>query len=292
MRKVIVLFLLACIIGCKSDSKTTPKKESWAKTHLKKKSQEKDALFQASIDSMVNDQVLLKEKLKHADTLTADKLYITYTDAYYKHVYYIETLQADLIENYYDWVKYDDKGTTHMPSFVKDITKELDKAGLEIWDEGENITVLRAKAHYFEDVFGRYSSNGLRAFLHQDAIDCEVLWLNDARVGITWQELGEKLAAWEEIVKKYPQGVFIKDATGFTQYYRQLFLSGTDNSPVIDSSTEQVDITIKQAFKNFIQKYPDSPTTPLIKEVLHFKGGNVELEKMIARKLGLTYTAI
>ena len=89
----------------------------------------------------------------------------------------------------------------------------------------------------------------------------------DACLIITWHELSNLLARYETYVKRYPtqKELFcrLKDDYKFLQ---SAFLFGVDNTSTVDF--DSVDKKIKEEWKRFIRTYPDSPTTPFIKEML------------------------
>ena len=90
----------------------------------------------------------------------------------------------------------------------------------------------------------------------------------DACLIITWHELSNLLARYEAYVKEYPtqKELFcrLKDAYKFLQ---SAFLFGVDNTSTVDFDSV-VDKKVKEEWKRFIKTYPDSPTTPFIKEML------------------------
>ena len=80
--------------------------------------------------------------------------------------------------------------------------------------------------------------------------------------------MGNLLARYETYVKRYPtqKELFcrLKDAYKFLQ---SAFLFGVDNTSTVDFDSV-VDKKVKEEWKRFIKTYPDSPTTPFIKEML------------------------
>ena len=83
----------------------------------------------------------------------------------------------------------------------------------------------------------------------------------------TWRELGNLLARFEAYAKANPtqKELFcrLKDNYKFLQ---TAYLFGTEYTSSVNF--DSVDKEVKEEWKRFIKTYPDSPTTPFIKEML------------------------
>ena len=172
--------------------------------------------------------------------------------------------ESHYIEHYYDY-RIDDEGNEKEPH---DSIKKKDlfykKAGIDIIDLGEGIVELTLQTKFYTKYvkqLPKYYQDYW--YLRKDAENIAP----DASLIISWRELSNLLARYEAYVKRYPtqKELFcrLKDDYKFLQ---SAFLFGVDNTSTVD--VDSVDKEVKEEWKRFIKTYPDSPTTPFIKEML------------------------
>lgn len=167
-------------------------------------------------------------------------------------------------ENYYSF-RIDDDGNEIEPhDSIKKKELFYKKAGIEIKELGEGLVELtlptKIYTQYVKQLPKYYQDYW---YLRKDAENIAP----DASLIISWRELGNLLARYEAYVKRYPtqKELFcrLQDAYKFLQ---SAFLFGVDNTSTVD--VDSVDKEVKEEWKRFIKTYPDSPTTPFIKEML------------------------
>ena len=168
-------------------------------------------------------------------------------------------------ENYYSF-RIDDDGNEIEPhDSIKKKELFYKKAGIEIKELGEGLVELtlptKIYTQYIKQLPKYYQDYW---YLRKDAENIAP----DASLIISWRELGNLLARYETYVKRYPtqKELFcrLQDAYKFLQ---SAFLFGVDNTSTVDFDSV-VDKKVKEEWKRFIKTYPDSPTTPFIKEML------------------------
>jgi len=195
-----------------------------------------------------------------------------------------ENEEKYLLNNYYNIVKYNETGLVYMPDWVKNETHLLAKAKLEIWDIGEGIVEIRAIPDYYKDLFARYVTPDYRAYIILTAEENKMLFDNDGAIAISWEDVGKRVFNWENYITKYPESKLYQNALDNYLYYQNAFLVGADNTPVMDYENNTEYPEVRNSFNSFIKKHPNSPTSPLIKMVLGFKGNQTELETLILQK--------
>ena len=168
-------------------------------------------------------------------------------------------------ENYYSF-RIDDDGNEIEPhDSIKKKELFYKKAGIEIKELGEGLVELtlptKIYTQYVKQLPKYYQDYW---YLRKDAENIAP----DASLIISWRELGNLLARYEAYVKRYPtqKELFCRLQDDY-KFLQSAFLFGVDNTSTVDFDSV-VDKKVKEEWKRFIKTYPDSPTTPFIKEML------------------------
>lgn len=167
-------------------------------------------------------------------------------------------------ENYYSF-RIDDDGNEIEPH---DSIKKKDlfykKAGTDIIELGEGNVELTLPTKFYTKYVKQLPK------YYQDFWNLKKEAVNIAPEGAlvkTWRELGNLLARFEAYAKANPtqKELFcrLKDNYKFLQ---TAYLFGTEYTSSVNF--DSVDKEVKEEWKRFIKTYPDSPTTPFIKEML------------------------
>lgn len=192
------------------------------------------------------------------------QLFDDYSTEVQKELNKINEREFYYTENYYSF-RIDDDGNEIEPhDSIKKKELFYKKAGIEIKELGEGLVELtlptKIYTQYVKQLPKYYQDYW---YLRKDAENIAP----DASLIISWRELGNLLARYETYVKRYPtqKELFcrLQDAYKFLQ---SAFLFGVDNTSTVD--VDSVDKEVKEEWKRFIKTYPDSPTTPFIKEML------------------------
>lgn len=151
---------------------------------------------------------------------------------------------------------------------LKVLENKIKPAGLELWDIGEGMVIVRTVPDYYKKIFSGKVTADYDEGISIVAYEEKELWEADAAVSIPWKDLGERVVAWENFIKKYPKSEFRKEAEDTYKMYRYAFLLGLDNTPVIDFSNNQMDAEARKAFTAFVKNHPESETTTYVKMLL------------------------
>lgn len=239
-------------------------------------------------ETLTEDFIYLTEKVKlQLDSVSneeANALYEKFIQENSTLIANIEKREKGLINNYYTYVEYNEKGLVHMPDSIKYKANLLDKAGLEIWDIGEGMVEIRTVPEFYLTLFKEYVTEDYRDFITLEAEDNKVLFDNDAAIAVPWEDAGKRVYNWERFIAKYPDSKLYKEASEYYRYYQQAFLTGADNTQVMDYLNSKEYPEMQDAFKGFIIDHPESPTTPLVKMVLDFKGNQEALYSLITQQ--------
>ena len=107
---------------------------------------------------------------------------------------------------------------------------------------------------------------------------------SDGGVIIPVGELGDRIIVWENFMKKYPnldkklKNLINKELLE----YRNAYILGLDNTPTMDDGKILNENNIE--FNRFIKKYPNSPTTEVIK-YLQKNYQNKDIQSVIYKKI-------
>lgn len=289
MRIIYLLFTILCLCSCRH---TMPDKMWTDETTAKDTTAtvpeavvSNPQAFAAAVNSLIAARENAKQQLTTLSPQQADSLYDIYMPKCYEKIAQMERFEETFINDYYRYVTYNDKGeVTKVNDSIQKKINLLDKAGLEIWDIGEGLVEIRPKPEYFLVLFGSYVSTDYKEFIALQAEDDKVLFDNDAAIAIPCEDVGKRVINWENFISTYPESRLKKDAATHYRYYQYAFLVGADNTPVLEYGSNEMYPEIHKAFENFIAKYPESPTSALVKMVLAFKGDEEGLAILITEQ--------
>ena len=142
------------------------------------------------------------------------------------------------------------------------------------------MVTIRELPHLYYDVFKDYVTDDYKEYLKIWAKDDEELYQADAGLCISFEELGDRIARWENFLNKFPNSTLKSKVTALLNSYREDYILGMDNTPTIDGGYDNVPITIyeeaKKEYDRFMKKYPNSPTVELIKYLLeNYQNNNI-----------------
>ena len=135
--------------------------------------------------------------------------------------------------------------------------------------------------HLYYDVFKDYVTDDYKEYLKIWAKDDEELYQADAGLCISFEELGDRIARWENFLNKFPNSKLKTKVTVLLNSYREDYILGMDNTPTRDGGYDGQPYTIieenMKEFNRFMKKYPNSPTVELIKYFLeNYQNDNIQ----------------
>ena len=218
----------------------------------------------------------IMQKLKTLNKDEANKLYEEYVEDNEDILYKI----GQKSEKFLDSVYYGSEEEQFIEKDWNDTNDFLNKYDLELWDIGEGMVTIRELPHLYYDIFKDYVSDDYREYLKIWAKDNEELYQADAALCISFEELGDRIAKWENFLNKFPNSKLKIKVIALLNSYREDYILGMDNTPTIDGGYDNVPITIyeeaKKEYDRFIKKYPNSPTIELIKYFIeNYKNENI-----------------
>ena len=160
----------------------------------------------------------------------------------------------------------------------------LNKYGLKLYHAGEGTFAVRTYSNFYYDIFKDYLSDDYKEYLKIIVKESEEPFASDGGVIIPVGELGDRIIVWENFMKKYPnldkklKNLINKELLE----YRNAYILGLDNTPTMDDGKILNENNIE--FNRFIKKYPNSPTTEVIK-YLQKNYQNKDIQSVIYKKI-------
>lgn len=223
-----------------------------------------------------SNKIEIIEKLKTLNKEEANRLYEKYVEDNENILYKIAQESEKFLESIY----YGSVEEQFTEKDWNDTNKVLNKYDLELWDIGEGMVTIRELPHLYYDVFKDYVTDDYKEYLKIWAKDDEELYQGDAGLCITFEELGDRIARWENFLNKFPNSTLKSKVSVLLNSYREDYILGMDNTPTIDGGYDNVPITIyeeaKKEYDRFMKKHPNSPTVELIKYFFkNYKNDNI-----------------
>ena len=227
------------------------------------------------LDKFEKDKKNIVEKLKNSNKEQAIELFNTY----YKNT------SEYLYENGDTMLDKSVREKSFSENEMKQINENfLNKYGLELYHAGEGTFAVRTYSNFYYDIFKDYLSDDYKEYLKIIVKESEEPFASDGGVIIPVGELGDRIIIWENFMKKYPnldkklKNLINKELLE----YRNAYILGLDNTPTMDDGKILNENNIE--FNRFIKKYPNSPTTEVIK-YLQKSYQNKDIQNVIYKKI-------
>ena len=230
------------------------------------------------LDELNADKSLLLEKLKSKNTDDFNNLFENFKSKREIKIAKLNELEENLLANYINF--YDNNSQKYiLPDSLKIKNSAFEKANLEFWGVGEGFTELRTEPNFYYNTFKNYVTKDYCDFLLLEAKDNSVLYSADAGIGITFEEVSERVLYWENYLNKYPKSKLFEKAREDYINYCMNYLFGMDNTPTFEYSTNEIYPENQLEFDRFISKNPKSKLTALVNLLL------INIKKMNADEL-------
>ena len=165
--------------------------------------------------------------------------------------------------------------------------KYLDNYGLEVVEIEEGFMLTEKKDFYY-NIFKNYVSDDYRDFIKLCSEDIDYIDYFSSLEEHP-EIIADKVINWEKFLEKYPDSKLRKKANDICYSYRDdyiLALTSSQTTEVLKNGKINEDVKELNRFKN---KYPNSPTTELIKYYLeNYK--NEDIRDMLADKIEEIYS--
>ena len=227
------------------------------------------------LDKFEKDKKNIVEELKNSNKEQAIELFNTY----YKNT------SEYLYDNGDTMLDKSVREKSFSENEMKQINENfLNKYGLELYHAGEGTFAVRTYSNFYYDIFKDYLSDDYKEYLKIIVRESEEPFASDGGVIILIDELGDRIIVWENFIKKYPyldkklKNLINKELLE----YRNAYILGLDNTPTMDDGKILNENNIE--FNRFIKKYPNSPTTEIIK-YLQKSYQNKDIQNVIYKKI-------
>ena len=165
--------------------------------------------------------------------------------------------------------------------------KYLDNYGLEVVEIEEGFMLTEKKDFYY-NIFKNYVSDDYRDFIKLCSEDIDYIDYFSSLEEHP-EIIADKVINWEKFLEKYPDSKLRKKANDICYSYRDdyiLALTSSQTTEVLKNGKINEDVKELNRFKN---KYPNSPTTEIIKYYLeNYK--NEDIRDMLADKIEEIYS--
>ena len=160
--------------------------------------------------------------------------------------------------------------------------KYLDNYGLEVVEIEEGFMLTEKKDFYY-NIFKNYVSDDYRDFIKLCSEDIDYIDYFSSLEEHP-EIIADKVINWEKFLEKYPDSKLRKKANDICYSYRDdyiLALTSSQTTEVLKNGKINEDVKELNRFKN---KYPNSPTTEIIKYYLeNYK--EEDIDTLISKKL-------
>ncbi len=152
--------------------------------------------------------------------------------------------------------------------------KFLDNYGLEVVEIEEGFMLTEKKDFYY-NIFKNYVSDDYRDFIKLCSEDIDYIDYFSSleeHPGI----IADKVINWEKFLEKYPDSKLRKKANDICYSYRSDYIFALTSLPTTEAlKNGKINEDVKE-LNRFIKKYPNSPTTEIIKYYLeNYKNENI-----------------
>ena len=244
------------------------------------KEREKGNLFSEQTNTLLKEFNKNKEevinKLKTLNKEEADKFYEDYLESNNEILEKMNENDYIMLDNAF----YIGEGDIDKEKLNKQ-NKFLDNYGLEVVEIEEGFMLTEKKDFYY-NIFKNYVSDDYRDFIKLCSEDIDYIDYFSSLEEHP-EIIADKVINWEKFLEKYPDSKLRKKANDICYSYRDdyiLALTSSQTTEVLKNGKINEDVKELNRFKN---KYPNSPTTEIIKYYLeNYK--NDDINDMLADK--------
>ena len=243
----------------------------------------KNEIIQMFNKELLNDFVESKksvmERLKTAkDKEEGNKIYNEYVATNKLMLEKINEAHSELLEN----VFMADSKYNFTPEEWKIVNNYLKDYDLELIDMGEGNAMIAQVPNFYYDIFKDYVTDDYRDYLALVTKEYAEPYFGIEEILVSHEKIADRLLAWEDFQKKYPNSDFLAEADIEANVYRRAYILGAYNLHTREGGSENSELyyipdNILKEFNRFIEANPDSPTVEYINFYLeNYKNPNIE----------------
>ena len=245
---------------------------------------EKGNLFSKESNDLLDEFKKNKEevinKLKTLSKEEANEIYEEYSVDNDKILEKINEIDVEMLDNAF----YKDENIEKEK--LDKQNKFLDSYGLEVIQIEDGFMLTEKKKFYY-NLFKNFVTNDYREFLKLYSEDIDYIEYSnffDKYVEI----IADRIVAWEKFLEKYPDSKLKGKAQNIYYTYRAGYIIRLTSSETKESLMNGKANEAVKEFNRFIRKYPNSPTSDIIKYYLeNYKEENINT--LISKKLNKNY---
>ena len=245
------------------------------------KEREKGNYFSYDSNKIFEEFKMIKEEtsevLKNSTQEEANKMYKDYLEDNNKILEKINENDYTML----DWVFYNEEGYPDK-EMIKKQNEYLNNYGLEVVEIEEGFMLTEKKDFYY-NIFKNYVSDDYREFLKLDSEDIDYLGYIDS-VYEHPEILENGLISWENFLKKYPDSEVKSQANSIYSDYQYDYINPLLSDSIKEALKNGKTNEVLKQYNNFIKKYPNSPTTEIIKYYLE-NYREEDIRELILKKL-------
>ena len=153
---------------------------------------------------------------------------------------------------------------------------------LELLDMGEGNAIIAQVPNFYYDIFKDYVTNDYRDYLELVTKEYIEPYFGIEEILVPHEKIANRILAWEEFQKKYPNSDFMATADIEANVYRRAYILGAYNLHTREGGSEKPELyyipdNILKEFNRFIQANPNSPTVEYINFYLeNHKNPNID----------------
>ena len=231
------------------------------------------------LNDFVESKKSVMERLKTANNKEeGNKIYTEYVATNKLMLEKINNEHSVLLENVFmKDTKYN--FTPEEWNIANNFLKEYD---LELLDMGEGNAIIAQVPNFYYDIFKDYVTDDYRDYLELVTKEYNESYFGIEEILVPHEKIADRILAWEEFQKKYPNSDFIAEADIEANVYRRAYILGAYNLHTREGGSEKPQLyyipdNILKEFNRFIQANPDSPTVEYINFYLeNHKNPNID----------------
>lgn len=295
---ILLLCLVFCFLSCQKENKKEtsihPNVNDSSKVLISEAVEIIDTTFNEN--NTIEDYCIALEHLKSEytkklnETNSSEKsneLYEEYHTIRKKYIYNMSTFNDTLLSNYIN--QYNEEQEDYvLNADYKRITNQLKKVAIEFWYVGEGYTEFRSIPSHYPTLFKGKVSQDYQDFLDLIASDEKELYSADAGFVVNFDEVGKRVAYWEQFLLKHPTSKLVDEAKALYNNYLTDFIFGLENTQTYEEETGLIYPEYLEVYNDFVKKYPNSKTTKTIREFLKLVEKKTSFDD-IHKELNLKY---
>ena len=231
------------------------------------------------LNNFVESKKSVMERLKTAnDKEEGNKIYTEYVATNKLMLEKINNEHSALLEN----VFMKDTKYNFTPEEWKIANNFLKDYDLELIDMGQGNAMIVQVHNFYYDIFKDYVTDDYKDYLELITKEYNEPYFGIEEILVPHEKIADRILAWEEFQKKYPNSDFMATADIEVNVYRRAYILGAYNLHTREGGSEKPELyyipdNILKEFNRFIQANPDSPTVEYINFYLeNHKNPNID----------------